>query len=339
MKNFLRCKSVGGGMMQLLNDYCEAEKIASPVMREYSITERVSFEKWLKCLQKIYLKQPVSGLGILIGQHIQTSHVGVMAYISHSCDTLAQFFALSSKYVSIWYNFTPLHVQYTQDLVEISWEQPAYVQTGLYVHETAISQELMVSICWHRLVQLIGASQARFVSVELPMVKPNNPTVYQIFGCPVKFQAEQAKIYLPRALLDIPLKKPDAVLFQILHQQAEHAFAEIPSEDNFMYHVKAQTLEAVKQQHAFIDYVADKMSISVRQLQKLLKDHGMSFQQCLNEMRFQLAQQYLQDPQLSILDVALLLSYAEPASFNRAFKTWSGINPSQWRQQHASKAA
>lgn len=339
MRNFLRCKSVGGGLMQLLDDYCKAEQIISPVTRHYEIDERVSFEQWLKCLQQIYLKQPISGLGIRIGQHIQASHVGVLAYIAHSSETLAQFFALSSKYVNIWYNFTPLHIQYQNNQIEISWEQPAYLQTGLYIHETAITQELMISICWHRLKQLIDPSQVRFTSIELPMPKPRDNSIYQHFECPVKFQASQPKIYIPTAILDIPLQKPDPVLFKILHQQADHALAQIPIEDEFMNHVKTMTLEAVKQQRAFIDYVADKMSMSARQLQKLLKDHGVNFQQCLNDVRFQLAKQYLLDPQLSILDVALLLSYAEPASFNRAFKAWAGVNPSQWRHQHMPTAA
>lgn len=339
MKNFLRCKSVGGGLMQLLDDYCNAEGVISPINRKYHIDERVSFETWLKCLQQIYLKNPIAGLGIQIGKYIQPSHVGVLAYIAQSCETLEQFFALSSRYVNIWYNFTPLKVDYIDEQIEISWEQPAYIQTGVYVHETALSQELMTSIIWHRLEQLIGINQVHFISVDLAMPKPADDALYKKFNCPIHFQAKETKVCLPKQLLEIPLQHPDPVLFRILHQQADQNLADMPEEDAFMSHVKMWTLESIKNQRAFIDYVADKMNISPRQLQKLLKDHGMSFQQCLNEVRLQLAQQYLQDSQLSIIDITLLLSYSEPASFNRAFKSWTGLNPSQWRQQYTATAA
>lgn len=339
MKNFLRCKSVGGGLMELLNKYCQEEQLKSPIHKTYQIDERVSFGYWLKSISMIHEQRPLVGLGVEIGKYVQPAHVGVLAYLSQSCENLAQFFELSARYVSIWYNFTPLNIARVDDAMLISWEQPVYSQAGIYEVETAISQELMVSMLWHRLKQLIDPSQVRFNYVELTTAKPDHSKIYQLFECPVRFSSEKTCISLPIDLLYIPLSKPDPVLNQILQQQADISLENLPADNNFIERVNAVILESLKIQRAFADHVANELNMSARQLQKLLKDQDMSFQHCLNNMRLKLAQQYLKDPEISIIDVAVMLSYAEPASFNRAFKTWTGQSPSQWRAEHVQAEA
>ncbi|MDN5622625.1 MAG: AraC family transcriptional regulator, partial [Acinetobacter sp.] len=45
-----------------------------------------------------------------------------------------------------------------------------------------------------------------------------------------------------------------------------------------------------------------------------------------------LALQYLEDGSLNINEISALLAYNEQSSFNRAFKTWFGMSPIQWRK-------
>ena len=336
MKTFLRSKSVGGGIVQLLHEYCIAQQIHSPIKKHYEIDDRVSFDFWLKSLQHVYKQHSIVGLGIDIGRGIQPNHVGVTAYISQSCENLLQFFSMSKQYVNIWYNFTPLEIEWQNDALIIAWAQPAYVQTGIYALETAISQELMVSILWHRLNQLIGEDQAGFNWIELATEKPANTDPYRLFQCPVQFGAEKTRVSLPRSRLSIPLKHPDPVLLAILERQARQSLKEIPDHDDLIEQVNLLIIHGLKQQRANIEWVAEKLSMSVRQLQKTLKQKQRSFSDCLNSVRSRLAEEYLADFNLSITDVAFLLSYHEVASFNRAFKTWKGINPTQWRQQHVN---
>ena len=337
MKTFLRSKSVGGGIVQLLHEYCLAQHIQSPIIKHYAIDDRVTFDFWLKSLQQVYMQRPITGLGVDIGKKIQPSHVGITAYISQSCENLAQFFAMSIKYVNIWYNFTPLEIEWHDHELIISWSQPAYVQTGMYVYETGISQELMISILWHRLIQLIGEAQTHFNWVEFATAKPMNISAYELFQCPIRFGTEHTRVSLPISLLYIPLKQPDSVLLSILERQARQSLDLLTDHGDLIEQVHLLIINGLKQQHANIEWVAEKLNISARQLQKRLKQQERSFSDCLNTVKFRLAQEYLSDPNLSITDVAFLLSYNEVASFNRAFKTWTGITPSHWRQQYKNQ--
>ena len=53
----------------------------------------------------------------------------------------------------------------------------------------------------------------------------------------------------------------------------------------------------------------------------------------MQEVRCLLAEQYLQDPHLSLQEIALLLGYSEQSAFQRAFKQWTQHTPQQWRLQ------
>ena len=63
----------------------------------------------------------------------------------------------------------------------------------------------------------------------------------------------------------------------------------------------------------------------------LLKDLGCSYQELLDELRFEQAKQMLCEDQLPIYQIAEALGFSETASFRHAFVRWSGVAPSQFR--------
>jgi AraC-like DNA-binding protein len=62
-----------------------------------------------------------------------------------------------------------------------------------------------------------------------------------------------------------------------------------------------------------------------------LSEEGTSLQQLINQTRFDLAQQLLQNTGLPVSEIASALQYADPNAFSRAFRNWANLSPSQWR--------
>ena len=83
-----------------------------------------------------------------------------------------------------------------------------------------------------------------------------------------------------------------------------------------------------------IDFLADKLNISISTLRWRLKAENSNCQQLLNEIRYNLAKEYLSTTRISLEEISELLSYSEPGNFSHAFKRWSGQSPRQWREQH-----
>lgn len=77
---------------------------------------------------------------------------------------------------------------------------------------------------------------------------------------------------------------------------------------------------------------ADLVGMSDRTLQRRLAEHKTSFNELLDQIRFDTAKQLLRDKSVSLSDIAYDLGYANPANFTRAFRRWAGVSPRQHRQ-------
>ncbi|MEK7846978.1 MAG: AraC family transcriptional regulator, partial [Nitrospinota bacterium] len=57
----------------------------------------------------------------------------------------------------------------------------------------------------------------------------------------------------------------------------------------------------------------------------------------LNEIRKDMAVNYLKDKNVSIGEVAYILGFSETSAFYRAFKKWTSFTPSEFRTGDVSK--
>ncbi len=78
--------------------------------------------------------------------------------------------------------------------------------------------------------------------------------------------------------------------------------------------------------------VAEVAGVSRRTLQRRLASCGSSFSQIVQEASFELACRYLGDADLKVIEVAMMVGYETPQHFTRAFRRFTGITPSQFRQ-------
>ena len=85
-----------------------------------------------------------------------------------------------------------------------------------------------------------------------------------------------------------------------------------------------------------VDDVARSLGMSKRTLARKHLDEGLTFTEILQQLRRDLAVQYLDDPKLHISKIAWLLGFNEVSAFTHAFKRWTGKTPSQIRRAAVS---
>ena len=81
--------------------------------------------------------------------------------------------------------------------------------------------------------------------------------------------------------------------------------------------------------------VAMAMHMSIRTLQRKLKQAGFRFSDLLLEAKKELAISYLEQS-YSLAQISDLLGYTEVSSFIRAFKNWFGCSPAVYKRQRLS---
>lgn len=76
---------------------------------------------------------------------------------------------------------------------------------------------------------------------------------------------------------------------------------------------------------------ANSMHMSKRTLMRKLKQEGTSYQQIKDLVRRDTAIFFLTQQHISIAEIAEEIGYSDPAVFARAFKTWTGLSPAEYR--------
>lgn len=81
------------------------------------------------------------------------------------------------------------------------------------------------------------------------------------------------------------------------------------------------------------EQVAERLGTTTRTLNRYLKSAGQSFSQIRNEVRAAHARHYLARTRKPIIEIAERLGYSDQASFSKAFRSWTGVNPGDYRKQ------
>jgi len=179
--------------------------------------------------------------------------------------------------------------------------------------------------------QLIGEFYA-FKAVKLGYPAPDHAADYEkILKSPVVFGAPQTEIEIFRERLDQPMHMACEETFEICARQCERLASSLserasPADDIRRYLVMNPG------EFPSLDEMAEKMSMSSRTLRRKLQESGYSYQKLLDEVRCELATEYLKETNLSQKEIAYLLGYKMVSSFNSAFRQWTGSPPSHFRR-------
>jgi AraC-like DNA-binding protein len=173
--------------------------------------------------------------------------------------------------------------------------------------------------------------QAEYVSFTH---QPDDPAeMEQVLGCPVHSRSSWNGLAISREAWELPFRRRDAVLHELLQRNADAVLARLPASDAVTADLRRVLINRIAQGDAEIEVIARSLATSVRSLQRRLAEAGTSYQEVLDSTRREAASRYLQDKALSVAEVAYLLGYSEPAAFHRAFKRWYTMTPQEYRQQ------
>ncbi|WP_128102008.1 AraC family transcriptional regulator [Paenibacillus sp. DCT19] len=155
------------------------------------------------------------------------------------------------------------------------------------------------------------------------------------FGCRVRTDANHNRLSLHRKDLDIPFHSYNAELLEILTPALDRTLHEHQGNRSLSETVKWIMKRSFSAGRPDVHMVAKELGMSNRTLQRRLTDESTNFNHLLTEARHEQARVYLSDLSLDIKEVAFLIGYEDQNSFYRAFRTWEGDTPANWRIEHA----
>lgn len=169
--------------------------------------------------------------------------------------------------------------------------------------------------------------------VELVMVeKPNPGRIALLLRGDWQSGASRNAIIISRKYFDLPVVRTQTEWREHVEQARRGVLNWPEDESSHTARVRALLRQSVDAGAPLVqlDEVAARLHLTAQTLRRHLREEGMNYQQLLDDFRRSLAIDMLYGRHLGVAEVAASLGFAEPRSFSRAFKGWTGYSPSAY---------
>jgi AraC-like DNA-binding protein len=153
-------------------------------------------------------------------------------------------------------------------------------------------------------------------------------------GATLRFGAPFDAILCDRAYLDLPMPRADAKLHRLLRTQLEERVAELPPAQRLRRRVRGLIAARLSGGSATAEEIAATLQMSRRTLTRRLVEQGITFKELLEEVRRELAERALISEDVSLGEIAQRIGFSEPTVFHRAFKRWTGLTATAYRERN-----
>ncbi|MCW9010606.1 AraC family transcriptional regulator [Marinobacter sp.] len=270
-------------------------------------------------------------LGLETGDYVQPGSYSVLGYITMSCATLGEAVTRIAPYEKLVGDMGTTRLKMKGDSATLIW-----------------TCNFTDSVVWPQVVDNVFASWINYarwladstdatpleVRLRRPSPGPEHEKAYALrWQCPVQFDAEEDSVTFAQTLLATRLRQPDPLLRKTLEAHALSQLALLDTDTDLTSKVKQSIQKQLAEGITRQDMVAEDLGMTSRTLQRKLSQEGVSYQKLLDEVRQQMAEDYLQNTDMSIPDIALRLGYSETTSFHRKFKAATGKTPGDFRRQ------
>lgn len=264
-------------------------------------------------------------IGLELGRRMHVSCYGMLGYALLSSATLGDALRLALSFPALLGTVFQLRLVNDGQRVWLC-ASDHYDAPGLAAFNAEFCLVSLKVICDDLLGRPLPLLAARF---EHP--RPGYHALYAgAFACPQGFDAGDNAFAFERRWLDMPLPLADPVTHKAMSERCRRLNLEFTGRQAWLGRIRQLLLQQLDAAPG-LEGLARQMNCSSRTLRRHLQALGSSYQQLLDELRFERAKQLLAEDQMPIYRIAETLGFSETASFRHAFQRWSGVAPSHFR--------
>lgn len=286
---------------------------------------RISFRQGSLLIQRGLQMVPGKALGLLIGERETIASIGLVGYAMMTSPTLGEAIRLGMS-----------QQKFTGSMLEFDFKQVkqlAMVTASNRFHHPEI-QQFLVEEAFASFLQIArGLVGNSFVPkrIELSYPAPVYAEEYsRVFQCPVLFEHQTNAFITDIEWVAKPLLTYDPLSHRQALEFVEMSFSRERENVDLFESVERGVRQNLKNLPPFSE-IAQKLCLSERTLRRRLADQGVSYQSLLDMVRKNRTLEMLENPKLSIEQIALEVGFSDSHNFRRAFKRWTGSTPSEMR--------
>lgn len=194
----------------------------------------------------------------------------------------------------------------------------------------------MILVMSKRYFEILLNDSKCVLEIGLMQNDSKNPQLLKILETTCSFNEKYNWLKLPTEVLDMPISKREQKHLEVIMPYANERASKIEENSGYSEKVKASIFRLLDPTFPNLEDVASNLGVSKRTLQRRLKEEGIKFKDIIEEIKAEIAENYLRDESLAIKEIAHLLNFSDPSTFVCSFKKQRNITPLQWRKNRAS---
>jgi AraC-like DNA-binding protein len=291
---------------------------------------RVSYEALARLLATCVERTQCRHFGLLVGQRFRMESMGVLGGLMCNSPTLRDALRMATTHLEL------------QDRGSISialdmGNSRSALGYSVFAGNVPAADQILdgaIAIHHQMLRRLCGRSW-KAASVQFSHSRPARISPFRkFFGANVAFDARVSAVVFDSRWLDQPVVGADPASYAAILKAVESIQSAQPTP--FLEQVRRAIYSMAFNASVSAADLARLFGLNERMLQRRLKQEGVTARELVGEVRSELSQHLLRDTDLPIAGISSLLGYSDATVFARAFRVWSGLSPTEWRQMNAS---
>jgi AraC-like DNA-binding protein len=286
---------------------------------------RIPFEKELRFIRLALTSLKLSHAGLLVGQGYHLVQFGMLGLAASCAPTARELFHTILIHPTLAWGCIELSFWRDGDEDYVSFDENAEVGdcAAFFVERDTTSTLTLLR-------QTLGAD-LKPLSVRFRHLPPPDIEAYEaFFACPVIFGASDNQIRFSRSVWDRAPPQANAMSYRFFDNQCRR-LAAVMEEPLRYADVLRSRLRAATPVPS-LPQVVDALHLTTRTLQRRLDEEGTSFSAILAEVRRERAMELMARSHLDNSAIAQALGFEDASAFSRAFKSWAGCSPREYRR-------
>ncbi len=268
------------------------------------------------------------GFGVRVGQQMVIEDYGVLGLSWRTCASVGEIFERSDRYFKLLSNTFVWDLQQEGTTSKVVLLREAHRRGMELSTEASLSATVVV-------LQAMSERPIVPLQVGFKHQAPDDLTSFEAaFQCPILFDQPENALHYKTADLKLRTAKADASINKYLLQQVDEKAKgiKIPS-SKLVHDVESLIKDALPTGIPSIHYISALMAMSTRTLTRRLSAAGVTYRDLLKKTQEQIAKNLLRNTTQSMGEIAFLTGFSEQSAFNRAFKKWTNLTPSEFKKQ------
>ncbi len=268
-------------------------------------------------------------LALQFGEAFTMPELSIVGLISQAAETVAEAFDQMNRYVRLILDTGDRH----GDWFEIIRDQDQAwmaLTSDLYHRHPRLAESAFARAMAGSPDSSANAAFARAVHFTFP--EPQYSAEFdRIFKMPVVFGSDRNAFLVDRSFLSSKLPTPNRYVFGVLSRHADALLKKLEQSVTITGQVESLVIPLLHKGDVSMDQIARRLGLSRQTLYRKLKAENITFEKLLDNLRHQMALNYLNGKKVSVAETAYLVGFSDPTAFSRAFKRWTGKSPRAMR--------